>query len=371
MANIMDYLDWRGDLDFTVSPFSEVDNLILSELVYVDFQGIIPPPGEGEISISEANRIFFSRHTEEEINARVSSTRMAAFLMQKMADTKRFGEIRLADYINDISLDEQSQFCAMTVDLSDGYRNVVFSGTDSTIVGWKEDFNMSFLEETPGQQKAVEYLNGVAGLYVEPLRVMGHSKGGNHSIYSAIHSSPRVMDRIRAIYNNDGPGFTENMLALPGYQRLLPCIHSIVPEYSIVGMMFEHRESYKVVASSENRAGQHDVMSWEVKGTELVHLSDVDGRALLLDKTMKSWLEGMDGPRREAFVDTIFGILEEADIRTVDDLANMNAAKFVEILKLHSSLNKEDQELLLESLWSFFEQSGRELKRALFSKTKC
>lgn len=369
MANIMDYLDWRGDLDFTVSPFNEVDNLILSELVYVDFQGIVPPPGEQHISITEANRLFFSEHTEEEIHARVSSTRMAAFLMRKMASTKRFGNLLLGDYVNDICLDEQSQFCAMTVDLLDGYRNVVFSGTDATIVGWKEDFNMCFLDEIPGQQKAVEYLNRVAERYPEPLRIMGHSKGGNLAIYSAIHSSEPVMDRIREIYNNDGPGFTDAMLDMPGYQRLLPCICSIVPEYSIVGMLFEHREKYEVVASSENRAGQHDVMSWEVKGTRLVHMSSVDGRALLLDKTMKSWLEGMDETKRESFVDTVFGILEEADIRTVDDLANMNAAKFMEIIKLHSSLRQEDQELIRDSLWGFLQQSGRELKSVLFRKS--
>ena len=368
MANIMDYLDWRGDLDWSVSAFNEVDNLILSELVYVDFEGIVPAMGKEKVTLAKASEAFFSIHTEEEINARVSSTRMAAFLMQKMAQTKRFGQILLADYINDISLDEQSQFCAMTVQLGDGYTNVVYSGTDSTIVGWKEDFNMSFLDETPGQIKAVEYLKNVAAKTREPLRLMGHSKGRNLAIYAAMHCFVSIYDRVEVIYNNDGPGFTESMLQMDNYEHLLPRIRTIVPEYSIVGMLFEHKEEYEVVASSGSGAGQHDVMSWEVKGTQMVHLSHVDGKALLLDKTMKSWLDGMNETRREAFVDTLFGILEAADIRTIDDLANMSAGKFMELMRLRSSLDREDQELLRDSLWKFLAQSGKELREQFFKK---
>ena len=77
MANIMDYLDWRGDLSFEVSEFNEVDNLILSELVYVDFTDIVPPTKEGAVSLKKASKKFFERHTDEEINAHVSSTKAA------------------------------------------------------------------------------------------------------------------------------------------------------------------------------------------------------------------------------------------------------------------------------------------------------
>lgn len=41
MANIMDYMDWRGDLSFEADEFNEVDNLILAQLAYVDFEGIV------------------------------------------------------------------------------------------------------------------------------------------------------------------------------------------------------------------------------------------------------------------------------------------------------------------------------------------
>lgn len=370
MANIMDYILWRGDLGFHQSEFNEVDNLILSELVYVEFAGIVPEPGNGSITLKEASRLFFEKHTDEEINAKVSSTKMAAFLMRAMAATERYSGIRLSGYLNEIDLKEQSQFCAMTVKLDDGLTNVVFSGTDSTIVGWREDFNMIFLDQTPGQMKALEYLETVFEKTKDRLRIMGHSKGGNLAVYAATHCSEAFLDRIEVIYSNDGPGFTDSMIELKNYQKLLPKIHTIIPESSIVGMLFEHEEEFEVVKSSGSGAGQHDVMSWEVLGQKLVHLNKVDEKAVNLDRTLKLWIAGMDTERRSAFVDTLFGILDEADIHTVDDLANMNPAKVVEIIKLHSSLGKEDQEILKDSLLSFLQQSGNALYHILFKNKK-
>lgn len=368
MANIMDYLAWRGDLSWAASEFNEVDNLILSELIYVDFSGIVPAIGKGDITLWEASDIFFSQHTDEEINAKVSSTKVAPFMMREMATTDRFGEIRLANYINDISQKEQSQFCAMTVELGDGRSCVVYSGTDATIVGWRENFNMSFLTETPGQLKAVDYLSLVATQNDLPLRVMGHSKGGNLAVYASTHVAAEVRDRIESIYSNDGPGFSESMISQENYSRLIPKIHTIIPESSIVGMLLEHEEEFEVVASAASGARQHDVMNWEVLGASLVHRNTVDGRAVLLDQTLKGWLNKMEPAEREEFVDALFGILEEAQIYTVDDLAAVHPSKFIEMLRKSSSFGKEEQEVMRESVRRLLEEGGHALKELIFRK---
>lgn len=368
MANIMDYLSWRGDLRWEAAEFNEVDNLILSELIYVSFSGIVPAVGEGEITLRRASELFFEKYTDEEINAKVSSTKVAAFMMRKMAQTVRFGGILLSNYVDDIDLDVQSQFCAMTVQLGDGRMCVVYSGTDSTIVGWKENFNMSFLSETPGQLKAVRYLAGVAAQNHMPLRLMGHSKGGNLSVYAATHTDPATMERIEVIYSNDGPGFTKSMISEENYRCMIPKIHTIIPESSIVGMLLEHEEEYEVVESSGSGAGQHDVMSWEVEGGSLVHKSGVDETAVLVDRTLKSWIDKMDNRQREEFVDTLFGVLEDAGIRTVDDLARINPSKFRELVRISSSLDRESQEVMRDAAKRFFEESSNALKEAFFRK---
>ncbi len=60
LGNIESYLTWRGDLTFQERPFCEVDNLVLSELAYLDLAGIVPPKGENaRISVQEAARLFY------------------------------------------------------------------------------------------------------------------------------------------------------------------------------------------------------------------------------------------------------------------------------------------------------------------------
>ena len=208
MANVLDYLEWRGDLSIQAAPFNEVDNLILSQLVYVDFEGIVPgEDSEEEISLMEASRIFWEKHTEEEILEKVSMTKSAPFLMREMARTRRFEKIRLSKYVNDISDEEQSQFSVVKVTMEDESIYIAFSGTDNTIVGWRENFNMGFLAETPGQLKAVSYLNRTVTEQDTVVRVGGHSKGGNLSVYASVKCNPQIQEKIVHVYSNDGPGF--------------------------------------------------------------------------------------------------------------------------------------------------------------------
>lgn len=366
-CNVGDYLAWRGDLSFAVSPFNEVDNIVLSSLIYVDFDEIIP--WDDWISLQEACERFFEKHTDEEIMARASSTKMSAFLMRDMVQTERFAKIRLSHYLNDISLEEESQFCAMIVDLGDGYTNVVYSGTDSTIVGWKENFNMSFLDHTPGQKKAVAYLNQVAELNDNKLRVMGHSKGGNLSIYASVHCNQNISERIEVVFSNDGPGFTQEETEQPEYMKMMPKIHSIVPDSSIVGMLLYHEEEYEIVKSISTGARQHDMLSWEIVGNQLVPCKSLSGKSKLLDKTLKSWVYHIEPAQREEFVNAMFTILEQAEIRTVDDLVGLKPKKLMEFLKLTAKLDKPSQDALKNSVQRLMTESGNAIKELVHMRT--
>ena len=356
MANMMDYLDWRGDLTFEASAFNEVDNLILAQLVYVDFEGIVPGiDSDDSIRLKDASDIFWSRNDAEEILARVSMTKSAPFVMERMAETARFADIRLSKYVNDISNKEQSQFSVVCGTLPDDSVYVAFSGTDNTIVGWHENFNMGYLLETPGQLKAVDYLNKVVTQEQRVLRVGGHSKGGNLAVYAAVNCESWIQERIVDVYSNDGPGFRQEVVESERYQKILPRIKTILPESSIVGMLLEHQESFEVVKSSQSGIQQHDATSWEVLGTSFVYVNQVAVQSLMVDKTMKAWLYQLDGEERQAIVDTVFTMLEEADIQTVDDFYNSKWKKVQELLKAKSKLPEETQKLFskaLKLLWS-------------------
>lgn len=366
MANMMDYLDWRGDLDFQASGFNEVDNLILSQLAYVEFDGIVPDEDSGEkIKLSDASAYFFKTHDEQEIQKKVSMTKSAPFVMRKMAATKRFGSAMLSKYVNDISDEEQSQFSVVCVELEDRSLYVAFSGTDNTIVGWRENFNMGYLSETPGQLKAAAYLNKVIAPDCETVRVGGHSKGGNLSVYASVKCKPRIQEKIVHVYSNDGPGFNKTMIESREYQGMLPKISTILPESSIVGMLLEHQDAYKVVRSSQSGIQQHDAMSWEVLGKSFIYVDHVAAESVLLNETMKSWLYQLNETEREQIVDTIFFMLEEAHIKTIDDFYNSKWKKIQELMKAKSMLPEEMQKVFSKALKLLWSEGNKTMKKTM------
>lgn len=366
MSNLMDYLDWRGDLTFREAPFNEVDNLILAQLVYVEFAGIVPAPGEeGTITVKEACELFFAAHDRKEIMERVSMTKTAAFVLEKMAQTERFCNAQLFSYINDISKEEQSQFSVVCVRLDDKSIYVSFSGTDNTIVGWRENFNMGYLSETPGQLKAVDYLNHMVKEDWKKIRVGGHSKGGNLSVYASVKCDRNIQKRIVKVYSNDGPGFSEEMIQSKEYQRMLPKIKTILPESSIVGMLLEHQEKFEVVKSSQSGIQQHDAMSWEVLGSHFVYVEEVAPQSILLDETMKKWIFQLTKEQREEIVDTVFSMLDDAKIYTVDDFYNSKWKKVQELMKAKSKLSPETQELFSQALRMLWKTGNQTVKKSV------
>lgn len=366
MANMVDYLEWRGDLSFRTSGFNEVDNLLLAQLAYVDFGDIVPGEDREEsITLKNASESFWSVHNEEEILARVSMTKYAPFVMRKMAETKRFRNIKLSRYVNDISDEEQSQFSVVCAELPDQSIYVAFSGTDNTIIGWRENFNMGYLAETPGQIKAVEYLSRVAETTTKNLRLGGHSKGGNLSVYAAVKCNREIQERIMAVYSNDGPGFVRQMIESEEYQRMLPKVKTILPESSIVGMLLEHEENYEVVRSSQSGIQQHDAMSWEVLGTSFVYVEHIAEQSVLWDETMKAWLAQLDEEERREIVATIFHVIDEADIRTIDDFYRSKWKVVQDLMKAKSKLPEETMQVFSKALKLLWSEGNKTVKKTV------
>ena len=207
MGNIMDYISWRGDLTFEQSKFNEVDNLILACFSYVNLDGIPAVAEQKGIELKNLTEEFMKLHTMEELEADKSFIRLAPFMMLEMAETNRFGNSVIRNYVNEIVTEAEQQFAAVEIVLEDGTSYVSFRGTDDTIIGWKEDFNLS-TGVVPAQERAVEYVRRVSENTSGMLRVGGHSKGGNLAIYGAVMCK-EAHEKIMEVYSNDGPGFSK------------------------------------------------------------------------------------------------------------------------------------------------------------------
>ncbi len=357
MANILDYIDWRGDLSLAVSPFNEVDSFIFSSLSFIDFTAIVPPPELGRgVRLRDAAAEFFRRTGGKEVDMGVLVPDRIPDMLCRMANSVRYGDMMLSAYeeLTDLALEQQ--FAALTIELGDGGVFVAFRGTDDTLVGWKEDLNLSFLEKIPSQERALDYLSRVARQYgKERLLVGGHSKGGNLAVYSAVNIDEQTQKRIAAVYNNDGPGFISDLREREEYRRIAPRILTIVPQSSVVGRLLEHDENMQVVYSTASGVMQHDGFSWEVLGTSFVHLEDFSREGKLIDETIDRWADSLTPQQKEAFADAVYEVLTATGAKTLSELRGEKLAAATAVTKTYQNLDRETRRALTSALRNLVE----------------
>jgi hypothetical protein len=356
MANLFDYIEWRGDLTFEQAPFNNVDNLILSCLGYVVLDELV----SGfeccyTTTVAEAASLFVQL-PESVKNLRNEKDED---VLVEMAKTKRFGNLELLYHVDQTDRITQKQFAAITVNLGNGSHYVVYRGTDHTVIGWKEDFNMTFCSAVPAQLEAVAYLQKVAECTEGPLYVGGHSKGGNLAIYAAAHVSPEIQNRIVTVFNNDGPGFQQDVVEGAGYQAICDRIKTFIPQTSLFGLMLEHAEPYTVIESSGIFVMQHDPYTWTVKGPDFVYLEEVTASGRFMDATLRSWLAEITPVQREQFVDAVYEAISADEAVKVQDLAWAWLTNTGGMLKALRDVDDETAAMIREVLKQLLHNMGR------------
>lgn len=369
MANIRDYLAWRGDVPFDIDPFNQVDALILCELVYAPFDGLIPGPGlKDKISISQLCKDFFEKYTKEELLARTALTKVAPFLMLDMVDSSRYGDMMLSGFVNEVDKDNQSQFSCCSFYLGDGTIFVAFRGTDDTLVGWKEDFNMCFSDGTGGQLKAVDYLNNNFAVTMKKLRIGGHSKGGNFAEYSSAFCQDQIKDSILEVYNFDGPGFITELLSTKSYKSIINRVHKFIPKESIIGMLMHTKANTLVVASDAKGINQHDPMSWQVLKNKFVIEDEIASSSVLIDEVIKKWAVQFDYETRALFGEIFFASLQSSGATMLSQITSKKVRSIATITKEIQSLDSDNQALVIDVLLKLVTAGGDSLKNTLLSK---
>ncbi len=324
MSNILDYLDWRGDLKIDRrAPFCEVDNLILTQLSFVDLVGI----ADGEhlrhsVTLREAAARYLANPAAHADRLGVLIPNEVSTLLKKAAASVRFGNMRLLRFENTIDETLQTQFAALCIVVGDGSFYVSFRGTDDTLVGWKENFNMGFMDSVPAQLLAARYTEAAARVIRGKIRIGGHSKGGNLSLYAASHLPRRLQKRVIAVYNNDGPGFGKSITETEGFAAIAPRVLTVVPQSSVVGLLLEHGKVDKIVKSTGDGVWQHDPYTWEVLGNHFVLADALTPESLRLEKTLKAWVADMTVEQRRDMVEAVYRVFTANNAKTLTDIAS-------------------------------------------------
>lgn len=316
MADMLDYIRWRGDLPYTVSPPNEVDAVIFSTLSYIPFRGRAAFYPEEAIPFSEAVEEFFS-YPEPPDYVRAQRD---LDLLKAAGESVRFGNTRITEYRPKFIKEQDTQFAGVTFLLDDGSLFVTFRGTDNTLVGWKEDLSMSFRSVIPSQALAKQYLQDVLVTHSGPVRVSGHSKGGNVAVYAVSQSAPVIRDRVLEVYNQEGPGFSAEFLEDPGYQAILPKIRTYLPQGSMIGVVLYRAEPVIIVQSHETGIMQHDPFSWDICGTAITRMDALNANSRFFRLTMENWLAGFDMDDRVRLVNMLYDLLTSGDVEVMDDV---------------------------------------------------
>lgn len=333
MENIISYVKWRGDISFAERGFNEVDNAVFSAVSYVNFAGIVPAPGHfASISIQETYDLLTKNSSSPEQN---SFGEAGIQLLGEMCRAKRFQTLRLSNYINVFDEAKVIQFSALHFELDDQNTYIAFCGTDDSIVGWHENFMMSF-QAVPAQRKAVAYLEET----VDPAKnylLGGHSKGGNLAVYGGMNCSSRVRYAISSIYDNDGPGFSDELLSRSCYRYIKDRIIRIIPEFSVVGMLFHQQAPERVVASDLKGVSQHNLFSWQVEGEKFVKKSELDLEAQEYNTAIERSLKNASMMERKAFVNGLFKALQTNGAKKITDIAEDGLSSFQTIFRSFDS----------------------------------
>lgn len=340
MAGINTYIKEYGDKTFNEEKFNEIDNVILSSVVYLNFDGIVPK-NKKSISLCEAGNIFLYKYNYFDVSKLGIAQKVSYKILKQIVNTKRYKDIQMYNY--KYIWDTDTQFGAVCFKVKKKFIYVAFEGTDNLLSGWKEDFQMAYEFPVPSQKLAVKYLNENIKLFDKNIIVGGHSKGGNLALVSSMYCKNRINKKIKRIYSNDGPGLKKEQIESENYSKIRDRLIHLVPNYSYVGVLLRN-DKFTVIKTNRKDFMAHAVSSWQVNKNEFIreNLSSISDS---FRKSLLKWLDEHDLNQREKMISTVFKTLEESGIKNLNDFFNLKNA--ITVIRNINNIDEETKNLVI------------------------
>lgn len=346
MYTIKDYVKWWGELDWKQEPLKTEDIVVLSSLMYCPYEELLGKDYKGK-TLGELNElVYINRKPTNDWGWQVS-------LFETWLDLpnyRRFANVKLANF--EAVTDSDEQFAAATYEVGDCVV-VAFRGTDTTMIGWKEDIDIAYQGTLPSQQTALKYLNHELQKY-DKLYITGHSKGGNLAMYSAAYCDTPV--KIVKVFNLDGPG-----LCYDAYRDKWALIKdklvTLVPYGSIIGVILGYGANYAVVSSTARGFNQHDTFTWEFDGPHLNYVGELSDRSRKLSETFHEFMNKTKDEDRKVLINTLFKLADILEVDDVDDLLSNLLPSAPNMIKMMHNLDPQEKKILRE-LGKTFVRSG-------------
>lgn len=340
MDNLFTYVKFRGDISFRRQPFNENDAMVFAVLVAIDLEGCV----FGKTPLKSAYKAFLEVGKRDE---RDESMEKKLELFRLCAESDRFGNVLVDNYVKDISEEEEKTFYAVTFWTGRFEAYVCYRGTDGSLLSWKENFNGLFTYPTPGQRDALSYLSRTLSKPFVKTTVIGHSKGANLAVYASMGVESRLKRKLRGIYVFDGPGYVEDISNKLSYLEIKDRIHAYIPESSVIGRLLEPPYEKTVVCAQGKGFFQHDLFNWELSANGVVCAVAVDLFSDSFSSKLNGWMESIPPKERERVVNELFLVFKSNGIAHITDLMHIDISHIVMLVKCVKNLSSENRNLLV------------------------
>lgn len=346
MKNIFDYLNFYGNSSFKELAFNDVDSLILTQLVYAKLKGCAPLKKGESRRLEDICSLFLAKYSEKDFKKEDYLFPNSYRLVLALQSSKRFMDAFVSNYIEEVA--SENQFGAMTVRFPDGTCYIAFEGTDSSIIGWKEDLELIYRYPILSQKRAQEYLNQTISFFDRKVYIGGHSKGGNIAMYAYMNAKFSIKRRVIHVYNFDGPGFLDNVLQSKEYLEMKPKLKMFVPEQSVVGMILGHGP-YEVVRSRGLGILQHDAFTWCCFGGKF-EPGILSKKSSKLEKHLEEYLKQMKDEEKVTFVTTLFAVFEHLNVTNVMQIREIKLSSIIAFIKELRTIPESTKKHLMDAI---------------------
>lgn len=364
--DILDYINWRGDIDFITSPFNEIDALILSQLLYLDFKNLVDENIKNKISLEDLSEKFFSS-SHNINNLGIIINPKTRDLLELCGKCKRFSQVYISGYNESFDSQEEFQFCGATFTIQKPKISIVtFRGTDDTLIGWKEDLNMVYEEAVPSQILATEYIEkNIKDMKGEKI-ICGHSKGGNLAVFAAAFCSHKTANQIQRIYNFDGPGFNKETLENGDFETIQDKVFTFIPQESFIGLLLEQTAKHIIVESHEKNALlQHDAFTWNIGPRNFITSSETKLESKIIDNTLSLWIQSMSKEKRKDFVDALYKVFTSSGSTTLTEVVHNIKENPLQTFKNLVTLDVEYRQSISQMLKLLFKAAKTSIPTSL------
>ena len=347
MANIVDYVR-TANQTFEERPLSRVDSLVLSWLAYVRIPEEVPAACTDEgVTLAQ-----LAQENQVALTAPLHDPEQTQALLAACAVSPRFALVRATRAVDEVSRADEKQFSAITFMLPGEGAYIAFRGTDNTLIGWKENFNMAYQAPVPAQTAARAYLERVAPAAGMPLWVGGHSKGGNLAVYATMTCDALTRLRVEKCFSHDGPGFTEAVTSDASWTGDASLVDRTVPQESLIGLLFENQSSERtVVRSTSPGIMQHAPFSWVVEGNDFAVEKAVSYDSYRTNKRVSAWLRTMTPEQLGTFVEVLYKLVQSTGEVTFSGLSkSLGDGSLQLMLQRLDGLPEADRKLFLDRL---------------------